>query len=248
MLTEERQLRIVEMVNNNKSVKLNDLCEMFDASVSTIRRDLNFLDEKGLITKVHGGAIAVSDNFSFIEHNVEEKEKLYADEKRMISKYAAELIEDGDFVFIDAGTTTEKIADYVTAKNVTFVTNGFLNAKHLAAKGYKVILPGGEIKLSTEAIVGASCVKALEEYNFTKCFIGVNGVSVSSGYTTPDINEANIKETVIQNSKKAYVLADHSKLDQISFVSFANIKQACLITDGKVDNKYKEVTNVLEVV
>ncbi|MCM1272874.1 MAG: DeoR/GlpR family DNA-binding transcription regulator [Clostridium sp.] len=247
MLTEERYAKILEIVNEKRSIKLTELCDILDASVSTVRRDLNALHDMRKLVKVHGGAIAIDDNFSFIEHNVEEKSILYTEEKTAISKYAASLIEDNDLVFIDAGTTTEKMADFVTARNVTFVTTGFINAKRLAAKGYKVFIPGGEIKVSTEAIVGAECILNLKAYNFTKAFVGVNGISLTGGYTTPDKNEAIVKRTVIENSCKTYIVSDHSKLDKVSGVTFADIREAGLISDGPVDKKYKEITYVKEV-
>lgn len=244
MLTEERYSKILEIVNNKKSVKLTELCSILDASVSTVRRDLNSLHHMGKLVKVHGGAVANNDNFSFIEHNVEEKQILYTEEKKAISKYAASLINDGDFVFVDAGTTTEKLADYITAKDVVFVTNAFINAKKLAAKGYKVYIPGGEIKISTEAIVGAKCVLDLKNYNFTKAFMGVNGISISGGYSTPDESEAIVKRIVIENSVKSYILADHSKFSQKYSVTFSDIKDAEIITDREADKKYNEATNV----
>lgn len=108
MLAEERMAIILETINEQKAVKLSQLCEMLDASISTVRRDINSLADMGKIVKVHGGAMALDDNFSFIEHNVEEKLALFAEEKIAIAKYAASLIEYGDFVYIDAGTTTEK--------------------------------------------------------------------------------------------------------------------------------------------
>ena len=132
----------------------------------------------------------------------------------------ASIIEDGDFVFIDAGTTTEKMIDFIPARQVTFVTNAFVHAKRLAQRGFKVFLPAGEIKLSTEAIIGASCVLSLDQYNFTKCFMGVNGISVTGGFSTPDPNEASVKAAVINNSHTAYILADHSKFDKTSSVKF----------------------------
>ncbi|MDE6024915.1 MAG: DeoR/GlpR family DNA-binding transcription regulator [Lachnospiraceae bacterium] len=247
MLTEERYSKILEIVNEKRSIKLTELCNILNASVSTVRRDLNTLHDMRKLVKVHGGAIANDDNFSFIEHNVQEKSILYTEEKTAISKYAASLIKDNDLVFIDAGTTTEKIADYITAHNVTFVTTGFINAKRLAAKGHKVFIPGGEIKISTEAIVGAECILNLKAYNFTKSFVGVNGISITGGYSTPDKNEAIVKRTVIENSLDSYIVADHSKLGKVSGVTFAGIREAGLISDGPVEKKYKEITYVKEV-
>ena len=113
MLAEERMAIILEIINEQKAVKLSQLCEMLDASISTVRRDINSLADMGKIVKVHGGAMALDDNFSFIEHNVEEKLALFTEEKIAIAKYAASLIEYGDFVYIDAGTTTEKMIDFI---------------------------------------------------------------------------------------------------------------------------------------
>ncbi len=98
------------MVNEKRLVELSDLCELLNASESTVRRDLTVLDESGLLTKVRGGAMSLADNFSLIEHNVEEKANMFVNEKTAIARYAASLIEDEDFIFIDAGTTTEKIS------------------------------------------------------------------------------------------------------------------------------------------
>ncbi len=248
MLTEERYSIILEQVRNNKSVKLPELCEILRASESTIRRDLTALDEKGLIKKVHGGAVSIEEkNLSMIEQDVEAKGKMYSAEKIAIARYAASLIEEDDFVFIDAGTTTEKMIDFLPDKNVTFVTNAFVHAKKIAQRGFKVYIPAGEIKNTTEAIVGAECIRSLQNYNFTKCFMGANGISMSGGITTPDRNEASIKTVAVSNSKTVYILADHSKFDQIAAVTFAEIERVKIITDKLEDRKYLSKTVIKEV-
>lgn len=247
MLAEERMAIILEIINEQKAVKLSQLCEMLDASISTVRRDINSLADMGKIVKVHGGAMALDDNFSFIEHNVEEKLALFTEEKIAIAKYAASLIEYGDFVYIDAGTTTEKMIDFIPQKDVSFVTNGFTHAKKLAQRGFKVYIPGGEVKFVTEAIIGAECVMTLKSYNFTKCFIGANGISVSAGFSTPDVREARVKTAAIDGSRKAYVLSDHSKFDKITSATFITLNRATIITDKLLDKKYAEYTSVKEV-
>ena len=247
MLTEERHSIILEIVNRQGSVKISELCSELNSSESTIRRDLSLLAKRRLLTKVHGGAISLNEIFSRYEHDVAQKSSMYIEEKIAIAKYAASLIEDGDLVYIDAGTTTEKMIDHIPPKNVTFVTNGFMNAKLLAQKGFRVYIPGGEIKLSTEAIVGAECVVSLQQYNFTKCFIGANGISMSGGLSTPDKNEAVVKNTVIHQSKDIYILADHSKFDQVSSVRFASLDCGKIITDKLHDKKYLSETYIKEV-
>ena len=119
--------------------------------------------------------------------------------------------------------------------------------KSLQKKQLKVYIIGGQLKASTEAVIGTECVDALRKFNFTKCFMGTNGISLSAGLTTPDIDEANVKSTVIKNSYVAYVLADHSKFNQISPVSFAQTDKVCIITDRVPDEKYKEKCVIKEV-
>lgn len=247
MLTEERYGKILNLINQYKTVTVARLTKELNVSEATIRRDLNTLASKGKILKVHGGATIIDDNFDFSEHPVETKEKLFSEEKKEIAKYAAATINNNDFVFIDAGTTTEKMIDYITETGATYVTNGFTHAKKLAKKQLKVYIIGGQLKASTEAVIGTECVDALRKFNFTKCFMGTNGISLSAGLTTPDIDEANVKSTVIKNSYVAYVLADHSKFNQISPVSFAQTDKVCIITDRVPDEKYKEKCVIKEV-
>lgn len=248
MLTEERHSIILETVNKNKNVELGELCELLNTSESTVRRDLGLLDKKGLLVKVRGGAIAVADeSFTAAEPNVEEKAGLFAAEKEAIARYAASLIEDGDFVYIDAGTTTEKMIEYIPSKSVTFVTNAFINAKKLAQRGFKVIILAGEIKPSTEAIVGSEAVSSLMCYNFTKCFMGVNGISVKGGISTPDKSEAAVKRTAVSRSKEVYILGDHSKFGKIFSVKFSELNWGKIITDKVPDKKYLSEASVKEV-
>ncbi len=247
MLAEKRHAIILETVNRQKSVNLSELCQLLDTSESTIRRDLTILANMGKLVKVHGGAVSIDDSFFNEESNVEEKSKLFTNEKIAIAKYSASMIDSGDFIFIDAGTTTEKMIDYIPNKDVTFVTTGFINAKKLAQRGFKVYIPGGKIKLTTEAIVGAECVLSLKNYNFTKSFVGVNGISLTSGFSTPDVDEAKVKTAVIENSRTVYILADHSKFDKITSVTFAQLNKAQIVTDRLLDKKYLFKTNIKEV-
>ena len=248
MLTEERHSIILDAVNKRKSVGLSELCGLLSTSESTIRRDLSLLNEKGLLTKVRGGAIALSadENFASFEPNVEEKAELFTAEKEAIARYAASLIEDGDFVYIDAGTTTEKIIQFIPSKSVTFVTNAFINAKKLAQRGFKVIILAGEIKASTEAVIGSEAISSLMNYNFTKCFMGVNGISIRGGFSTPDKSEACVKAMAVLRSREIFILGDHSKFGKITSVKFAEINRGKIITDKVPDKKYLSEASVKE--
>lgn len=248
MLTEERHSIILNIVSKNKSVEQGELCRLLNASESTVRRDLGLLDKKGLLMKVRGGAIAISDeSFTTAEPNVEEKSKLFAAEKEAIARYAASLIEDEDYVYIDAGTTTEKMIDFIPSKSVTFVTNAFITAKRLAQKGFRVTIVAGEVKPTTESIIGSEAVTTLMYHNFTKCFMGVNGISIKGGLSTPDKMEAIVKRTAVSRSKEVYMLADHSKFGKIFSVKFAELNRSKIITDKVPDKKYLSETAIKEV-
>lgn len=248
MLTEDRYSGILEIINRQGSATLAELCTMLNTSESTIRRDLIYLDEKGALVKVRGGARSNNDGtLAMIERNVGEKEKLFAEEKEKIAKYAASLIKSGDFVYIDAGTTTEKMIDYITETDAVFVTNGFVHGRKLAMKGLKVFVPAGEVKGTTEAIVGAASVLSLSEYNFTKSFLGANGISLEAGITTPDKREAEVKKAALKNSREVFFLADHSKFDRITAITFAPLSEGKIITDRLENQKYHAKAFVKEV-
>ncbi len=247
MLTPERHNRILQILNERKAVTVAELTKELETSESTIRRDLTSLHELNKLVKVHGGATAIDADFTSYEEDVATKSTRNVEEKEAIAKYAASLINKDDFVYIDAGTTTEKMIDYIENTGAVFVTNGIAHAKKLIQKGCKAYVIGGELKLSTEAIVGAEGVNNMKKYNFTKSFIGANGIGVDQGFTTPDLEEAVIKQEAVKKSHVAYVLADHTKFGKVTSVTFSRLDQAIIITDRMADEKYKEQTIVKEV-
>lgn len=253
MLGEERHNTILTLVDERKSVTVHELMELLDASESTIRRDLLTLDREGLLVKVHGGAIAVeSSYYHTMDDDVSVRMELNRDEKLEIARYAAGLIEPNDIVYLDAGTTTELMIDFMNGgffndKNVVFVTNAISHAKKLSVRGFTTYILGGEFKNLTEAIVGEEAILSLDKYNFTKGFWGTNGVNVKNGFSTPDLKEAMVKKKSMQKTKKRYILADSSKFSQISSVTFADFASAKIITDRITDDKYKGYKNIMEV-
>lgn len=247
MLTEERQMAILDIVNKKQSITVNELVEMLNSSESTIRRDLNYLDSQNKLQKVHGGAICLNQNeYNLEEYEVSVKYKINTDAKEKIAKYAASLIKEKDFVYIDAGTTTEYMIDYINEIGANYVTNGIIHARKLASKGCRVFLLGGRLKSSTEAIIGNEAVNNLSKYNFTLGFFGTNAISAENGYSTPDAEEAAIKEKAMSKSKNAYILADSEKFNKTSSVTFGEITKAVIITD-KDNGQYKKYTKVIEV-
>ena len=247
MLTEKRHSLILSLLEEKGALGVTELMEHLNASESTIRRDLAALDRGGWLKRVHGGAVRLESGVIKTEPNVSDKKKLFPAEKERIAQYAAGLIRKDDFVFLDAGTTTEKMIEYINEKSAVFVTNAFNHARILSKRGFKVYLTGGEIKEITEAVVGVSCIEMLRTYNFTKCFLGTNGISEEGGFTTHSVDEASVKRTAAERGYVTYILADHSKFGKTAAVNFAEISKACIITDSLKNDKYRSLTIVKEV-
>ena len=207
MLTEKRQKEILRFLDEKGSVTVQELTERLDASESTIRRDLAVLHQKGALVKVFGGAVQAESRINIREEKVALRKELNKQEKIRIAAYAATLVEPDDFVYLDAGTTTEYMIPFLTEKSAVFVTNAVSHALRLTENGFRVILIGGELKAATEAIVGNEAYVNLQKYNFTKGFFGTNGLNRTSGFTTPDINEAMIKECALKHTQKPYILS-----------------------------------------
>lgn len=245
MLTEERFTKILSILESMGSVTVQQLMTELDASESTIRRDLTALDANGQLIKVHGGAILKSTVYSTRDDEVIQRKERNKEAKEIIAKYAAGLIAPGDFVYVDAGTTTERMIDYLTEKQAVFVTNAITHAKKLAGKGFTVYILGGEFKAVTEAIVGEEAVVTLEKYNFTKGFWGANGISLQSGFSTPELKEAMVKRKSMENCKERYVLADESKFNQISSVTFGDFEGSSIITTGLKQTAFLKCKNII---
>lgn len=247
MLVEERMEEIVRLVESRGSMQIQELIERLEISESTIRRDLNVLDRKGLLTKVHGGAIAIRNSGLHNDSFVEIREDINRDEKNRIARYAASLIKAGDMVYLDSGTTTGHMIDYLTQEHAVFVTNAIMHARKLAARGFQVHLAGGELKPVTEAIVGEEALDFLEKYHFTRGFWGTNGVEKTAGFTTPGVREAKVKEYSMKHCKECYVLCDSSKISKISMVKFGSFEDARIITTALKDEEYRRCENVIQV-
>ncbi|WP_411681505.1 DeoR/GlpR family DNA-binding transcription regulator [Clostridium thailandense] len=244
MLTEERHNIILELLREKGIVKLNELVEILNTSESTIRRDIIFLESINALKRIHGGATLTKRKLN--EPSYSEKEIQNVSEKKIMARYAASLIEDGDSIYLDAGTSTYEIIQYIDKENIIVVTNGLKHINALVDKNINAYILGGKIKNTTKAVVGSDSLKSLQKFRFDKCFLGINGVHFEFGFTTPDSEEAILKENAIKHSREAFVLADESKFGEVSFVKVADIKSAVIITNNEIENyeEYNKKTKV----
>lgn len=176
-----------------------------------------------------------------------EKESMQAAEKSEVAARAAELIRDGDLVYIDAGTTTGRMIDHITCRGATFVTNGVRHAIRLAARGFSTYLVAGRMKASTEAVIGHEAVDSLQKYHFTKCFIGTDGIDEKCGLTTADIEESMVKTEAIARAGDVYILADSTKFGLVASITFAGMDAGTIITDRVPAGDYRAKASFIEL-
>lgn len=248
MLTEERHRKIIERLERDGLVKSQDLVQWLDSSESTVRRDLQELEDSGILERVHGGAKRPQHLEQ--ELGMFEKSSKNVQQKKLVAKYAVECIAEGDVIYLDAGTTTSEMIPFLKECTVTVVTNSVGLAARLVEAKIATIVLGGRIKLTTDAVVGSQALEQLKQYRFNKAFMGMNGVHIDSGYSTPDPEEAILKRAAIQQAEEAFVLVDHSKFNQTSFVSVAPLSAASILTDTcplVIHDQITEQTTLKEV-
>lgn len=241
-----RPQRIEEIRNyiiENKTVTLDQICSKFDISKSTIRRDLNEILENSNIKKIYGGVTVLSNKemTSFEERNLTNQAA-----KIRIASATADLIEDGDIIFVDSGTTTMHVIDYIsTKKNITILTNNVeIINRAVPYNDINVVSLSGTLNRKTLSFLGSSAVQLLQGFNISKALIATTGYSIASGLTCSSPLEADLKRMAIQRSQAVYLLADSSKCGPVSLVTYCNLsKITALITD---ENPPVEVANYIK--
>ncbi len=163
----------------------------------------------------------------------------FVDRKKIVGKKASELVKDGDFIFIDSGTTTRFMIKALKDKKVTIVTNGYENIELAMKYHIEIISLGGQLKRETLAFIGPEAINSLNRYHFDKCFLGANGVDETGGITNADNNESIIKEFAIAKSTESFILIDSSKFNKIANYKFAEMKAVTVITD-EIPEKYQD--------
>ena len=234
MLAEERFALILNLLAEKRTATVQELCEALNASESTIRRDLTELARQGRLNKVHGGATLPDGQFLADEPTMAAKEALAVGQKRSIAQAAADLIRAEDFIYIDAGTTTLAMVRALSgpALEAHYVTNGIAHARLLAQKSCHVCVPGGLLRPRTEAIIGAAAITALQQFNFTKAFIGANGVA--------------LKAVAVRRARETWYLVDDSKFGRVYPAVIGEIYSGAILTNRCPDPKYRQLTLVKE--
>ena len=246
MNNKKRHNKILELLEEYDKISLKELVGKLNTSEATIRRDLTLLENKNLLYRIHGGAMKRSSARGS-ESDVDTKKKEYIFEKREVAKYIAKnIIQSGQTIYLDAGTSTFELIDYLKDKRLTVVTNSSYHLAKLINNKIHTIILGGTVKHSTQAVVGHTALEQLNNYSFDMCFVGCNGIDSSFGITTADESEAYIKACALKNSKKKFILANEDKFGHRKFQKFADLGDVSIIS-YRVPKEYSVFDNIIEI-
>ncbi len=241
MIPAERRQKILEYIKQNGTAKIFDLSNIFQVSEMTIHRDLSFLEEDGQVEKQYGGVIL---RLSKVEMAFNTRKTKNAEAKRKIGAAAANLVNDGDTIFIDASTTSLAIVPFLeNNRNLTIFTSGIATASALVSllDDNQIYCTGGKISQHTMSITGMAAIQFIRDIHVDKCFLGGAGVHLIHGVTDPGTEEVEIKRTAASISKELILLVDESKFGRLSrFTAFPLNEIDLIITDAVKCHPYVE--------
>ncbi|MFS0646072.1 DeoR/GlpR family DNA-binding transcription regulator [Siminovitchia sp. 179-K 8D1 HS] len=235
MLAQERYNIILELLELNKIVKVPELCEKFNVSIETVRRDLEYLEQEGKLKRVYGGAVLNTKSGAEPSYNTRYTKN--AKEKIMIGKKTAELISDGETLMIDLGTTTLEVARHLkNKKNLTIITNCITIAQELVnVPTFRVIMPGGILRSNELALSGFISEQFIKEFNVDKTIIGVGGITKDNGISDYHLEETRVRRIMIENGKQTIAVADHSKFGIKALVKVCPLNEIdIIVTNDKL--------------
>jgi DeoR family transcriptional regulator of aga operon len=216
MLIDERRQHILELIQNHGRALVSDLSEQLNISQITIRKDLDYLQSKGVIQRSHGGALRVPSS-ALIDPTLQEKRKHNLREKERIAVAASKMVEEGQCVILDSGTTTTAVAERLKRfKQLTVITNAVNIAAELAGTDFEVILVGGTMRKNSFSLVGPLAEDNLEEMHADILFLGVDGFDLEVGITTPNLLESRVNRAMVKAARHVVAVCDSSKFNRRS--------------------------------
>jgi DeoR family transcriptional regulator of aga operon len=240
--TVSRRIKILETLKSNGQVNVKELSEELGVTGVTIRNDLAQLEKKNILIRARGGAIKIDQNYLDEDFPLSDKQKRNLAEKKEIGKKAAELIENGNTIIIDSGSTTYQLAkNLFNFEELTVITNALNVATLLAEhKNINVIVPGGILRKNSVSLIGILAEKGFKDYYCDKVFLGVDGFDLDFGISTPSPEEAHLNQIMIEISKEVIVLTDSSKFERRGFAFIAPVnKITTVVTDKGLRPEHK---------
>lgn len=238
-MKEKRNELIKQYILQKNHVTLKELEDEFNVSMNTIRRDVNLILEDSRFEKVYGGVSVKKDTLiNFADRNIANKEA-----KQRIAQEAAKFIEEDDLIYIDSGTTTKYILDYLDQTlDVSIITNSLdVIIKAEKMTNVTLFLAGHIFKKSTRSFVGVETDDLVNRYNINKAFMAATAVSINGGLMNSDVMEYDIKKQMLEKANKTYLLTDHNKFGKSTLLTYANLTDVdCVITDDILPKKYRD--------
>ena len=221
LLNEERRRAILDLLNREGRVLVTDLAERFRTSQITIRKDLEVLHSQGLLQRTHGGALTMQSG-ALVDPSLQEKEKLHRQEKLRIAAAALQMVEEGQSIILDSGTTTTAIARALREfRRLTIITNALNIAAELSNSEIDVILTGGSVRKNSFSLVGPLAEDTLRHLSADILFLGVDGFDTRLGLSTPNLLEAKVNRVMVEIARKTVVVCDSSKFGHRSLSTIA---------------------------
>ncbi|GAB4450914.1 MAG: DeoR/GlpR family DNA-binding transcription regulator [Anaerolineales bacterium] len=241
LIPAQRREKIQEFLSIHQIARTADLMELLDASEATVRRDLEWLEQKGVLERTHGGAI-LNQRVVF-EQEYQQRAQQYPKEKKQIGELAASLIEEGDIVFVNSGTTATQVLHHIPHNpRITVFTNNISALMDIGDPGFHLFLTGGEYQARSNSLAGRFALDALSLVFANKAILGVDGISIKHGLTVPTDPESQVVRKMIERTKgQVIVAADHSKWGAVSNFAVAGIDEIDkLVTDEGFDMRAKK--------
>ncbi len=242
LLANQRREKILELLREDGSAKVIKLAKLFKVSEVTIRQDLERLEAEGFLVREHGGAYLKQVSDQVKSFSLLNQENL--DKKAVIGRKAAELIENGDVIILDSGSTTTEIAKNLHGKkNLTIITNALNIAMLLGAEpGIEMIVTGGEFKPPTLSLTGQKAASFFDDIHVDKLFLATAGISLKSGLTYPSISDIVVKKAMIDAADVVYLVADSTKIRKSAFASLGALSLIdYIITDNEITPEHKKL-------
>ena len=230
----DRINRIHELLKSVHNISINDLCDTFQVSKNTIRRDIAELEQQGLIKKVYGGIVLAEPSGS--PEPFASRESRNADAKKQIARMAADFVHDGDVIYIDSGTTTMHMIPYLTEKHRLTIVTASVHVINAASNysNLNVLATGGSLVTPSKAFVGPQVIQVLRRYNISKVFLASTGISLEHGATNASPLECEIKRCLVEKDCEHFLLVDDSKFDIASLMSYCTLKEMQYIVTNKM--------------
>lgn len=239
-LPAERHRRIEGILRERRVVRVSTLSEQIGVSEVTIRRDLEALERRGILERTHGGAVLTQRMRA--EPAYVEAISSNPEAKRRIAQAAADLVDAGDTLYLNGGTTTLQVFRHLRAPGLKVITNHVGIALESAEHDFDLLLVGGHYRAPSNSVVGPFATEALRRTHATRAYVGVEGVSVTSGLTSPVAAEAEIARVMIEQARgRVVIVADHSKIGTVADFVIAPLEAAdTLVVDDAVDEEYRD--------